>query len=429
MRGVHMRREISEHELAQRIKLNHDRLLAPYYQIAQVFDKGSSWPGDKAGRALLAFVSHYKISAEKIPCMEQMIEEIPTATNQHMFFGEPTGDVIFEQQLSGHSWYLRGLCEYYEQFADERVLHYMDETVKQLYLPTIGRFAEYPIEREQDCGGVSGHSYEEMHGWKLSTDIGCAFMCLDGLSHYYKLTGNQEVKALIEEMAYCFDQIDKFRLQAQTHCTLTAARGFMRMYEVTGESGYLEKAERIFWLYVEKGMTYTYQNFNWFGKGDTWTEPCAIIDSLMLAILLYQAVGKEVYRRYASQIYFNGFATLQRPNGGAGTDTTVSAQTHILTVDSYEAPFCCTMRLAEGLWFISMVKDLLYAEQTGQIQKDEHGCYYDGDVLYAGIPEKFEHYAEEPVWIDGHKLFPLLHLYQLQDEAECRELKQQIVYA
>lgn len=424
-----MEKIISQKELDLRIKLNQRRLSEPYYQIDNVFDEDSDWPGDKPGRALLAFVSHYKMNAAKLPCMEQMIDRIPMVTNNRMFFGEPTGEIIFEQQLSGHSWYLRGLCEYYEQFADKRVLEYMEKTVAHIYLPTIGRFAGYPIERKKGDGGVSGHSYAEIDAWKLSTDVGCAFMSLDGLSHYYKLTRNEQVKALIEEMAFCFDEIDKFRLQTQTHCTLTAARGFMRMYEMTREKGWFEKAERIFRLYVEKGMTYTYQNFNWFGKGDTWTEPCAIVDSLMLALMLYKATDKEAYRSYAARIYWNGFATLQRPNGGAGTDTTVSSSTHILKMDGYEAPFCCTMRLAEGLWFVKEKKELLYGEQSGQVKKDENGCYRDGDILYVGIsPEKFEKYAEEPVCIDGHKLFPIIPFYQLEDEAECREITQRVVY-
>lgn len=241
--------------------------------------------------------------------MEQMIDKIPEKTDNTMFFGPPSGDILYEQQLSGHSWYLRGLCEYYEQFADSRVIQYLDETFDNLYRPTMGRFSSYPLDRAAISGAVSGHSCEELSGWKLSTDIVCAFMSVDGLSHYYKVTKNPDAKLLLEEMADCLDEIDIFNLAAQTHCTLTAARGLMRMYELTNDTRWLNQAEKIFLLYVEKGMTYTYQNFNWFKKGDTWTEPCAIVDSLMLAIMLYKTTEKEEYRRYASRIYFNGFAS------------------------------------------------------------------------------------------------------------------------
>lgn len=139
---------ISDEEFTARTELNRTRLTDSYYGIDRVFDgDDAAWPGDKEGRALLAFVSHYKINRTKIQCMDAMIDKIPEATGGKMFFGSRTGDVIFEQQLSGHSWYLRGLCEYYEQFGDERVLTYMNKTIENLYIPLKGRIATYPAER------------------------------------------------------------------------------------------------------------------------------------------------------------------------------------------------------------------------------------------------------------------------------------------
>lgn len=161
-----MKINVSTEDLNARIQLNAKRLLAPYYCIEEVFDKDDAdWPGDKEGRALLAFVSHYKINGNKIPCIDKMIDKIPEVTNGKCFFGAPSGDVLFEQQLSGHSWYLRGLCEYYEQFNDERVLCYLDKTVENLYLPTKGRFSSYPVKRANvSGGGVSGNSASVVEG-------------------------------------------------------------------------------------------------------------------------------------------------------------------------------------------------------------------------------------------------------------------------
>lgn len=426
---------IDDKELSTRTELNFKRLHDAYYDIDHVFDGDDvDWPGDKEGRSLLAFVSHYKINKSKVPCMDLMIEKIPEVTSGKMFFGKPTGDVIFEQQLSGHSWYLRGLCEYYEQFKDKCALDYLDKTVKNIYIPTKGRYSSYPVNRNGEIkGGVSGHSTDKKENWNLSSDIGCAFMSIDGLSHYYKITKNSDVLELLTEMSEVFDKIDKYALQAQTHCTLTAARGFVRMYEETGENEYFERAKRIFDLYIEKGMTYTYQNYNWFGKGDTWTEPCAIVDSLMLAVMLYKITGDDIYRMYAARIYFNGFATLQRPNGGAGTDTTVAKDARrILRTDLYEAYFCCTMRLAEGLCFISQNSDLIYADITGKVSKDENDRYADGDILYCEIvsdEDKYLQYADNPVFVDGHKLHPIVKLYKLEDDEKiCHGLRQRIIF-
>ena len=146
------------------------------------------------------------------------------------------------------------------------------------------------------------------------------------------------------------------RLRAQTHCTLTAARGMVRMYDVTGEPRYLSGARDIFNLYVfGGGMDAVFQNLNWWGRPDTWTEPCAIVDSLMLSGELYRVTGREMYRRCAARIFRNGLASSQREDGGAGTDTVVFrdqpgfADCDTLSLHGWEAPFCCSMRLAEGL--------------------------------------------------------------------------------
>ena len=192
-----MIKRISEKELNERIDLNYKRLAdSPYYQIGEVFAPGNyDWPADKEGRALLAFVSHYKINGRKIPCMEQMMEKLPENLNGKGYMGKIYGEVIAEQQLSGHSWLLRGLCEYYEQFSGEIALNCIKSITDNLFLPTAGRFSEYPVDRsKKDEGGVSGNEIGYVDNWLLSSDVGCAFMSIDGLSHVYKVTKNTAVK-------------------------------------------------------------------------------------------------------------------------------------------------------------------------------------------------------------------------------------------
>jgi len=424
--------EISNEELNERILKNYNRLSQPYYQIDQVFQNvGSDWPGDKEGRALLAFVCHYKISGNKIPALDLMMENLKIKTNKYYYFGPVAGEIIFEQQLSGHSWYLRGLCEYFEQFGDSKIIDILRSVVGDLYYNLIGKFASYPIDRELPEGGISGHSGCIIGNWKLSTDVGCAFMSIDGLSHYYQLTKDEKARQLLDEMIDAFVKIDKVKLMAQTHCTLTAARGMLRLYNITHDKKYLFYAIDIFNCYVTSGMTYTYQNFNWWGRGDTWTEPCAIVDSLMLGLELYKLTGEEAYHTYAVRIYHNGFSTLQRYNGGAGTDKTVSNTTDTLGIHGYEAPFCCTMRLAEGLLYIKENKDLLAANLSGELIRDDFGRYINGDIIYAEISGDtfFETAIDESkiIEMDGHKLIPIIKYYNLPDHIS-QNLKQRILF-
>lgn len=428
-----MKKYINESELRARIALNYNRLAAsPYYQIGEVFSPDAyDWPADKEGRALLAFVSHYKISGRKIPCMDQMLEALPEHLNENGYMGTARTDVFVEQQLSGHSWLLRGLCEYYEQFSDEHALDIIRGITENLFMRTKGCYAAYPTDRSQKTeGGVSGSEIGFCGNWLLSSDIGCAFMSIDGLSHVYKITKDTAVKELVDEMIGVYLSIDKVKLRVQTHCTLTAARGMLRMYAAAAEEKYIDGAKEIYDLYVNGGgMTYTYQNLNWWGRPDSWTEPCAIVDSLMLASELYKVTGDEAYRKVAARIYHNGFSTLQRDNGGAGTDTIVTKESacDCLKACMYEAFFCCTMRLAEGLWYIKENAPLLYAEAVGRVEKNENGVYCDGDILYALPDESLLPYAEEAVQADGMQLTPIVKYYRVP-KGIIESAKQRILF-
>ncbi len=428
-----MRIELNRNELSERIDLNRKRLTAdPYYQISQVFAPADyDWYGDKEGRALLAFVSHYKISGAVIPCMHDLVAELPRHVNVKDYLGPVTTKVIHEQQLSGHSWLLRGLCEYHEQFGGTESLATIRAIVENLYLPTLGQYADYPVDRASESeGGVSGSSTGMTGAWHLSSDIGCAFMSIDGLSHAYKLTHNEQTRQLVDEMIATYAAIDKVKLRAQTHCTLTAARGMMRMFSITGEARYLKHAKAIWELYVHGGgMTWTYQNLNWWGRPDSWTEPCAVIDSLMLSLQLYAATRDESYRRMAARIWVNSFATLQRDNGGAGTDFLICPGSghDTLRAKMYEAYFCCTMRLAEGLWFIRENADDLWSESGETIVRNEHGVYMCGDYIYAEITGGGEKYAEKAVLVDGHLLSPLVKYYRMSRE-ELTNTCQKVVF-
>jgi hypothetical protein len=296
---------------------------------------------------------------------------------------------------------------------------------------TKGRYATYPVERGGEDGGVSGESVGENSGWCLSSDTGCAFMSLDGLSHAYAVLKTPALKELVDEMVKVFLAMDKVGMKLQTHCTLTAARGMMRMYALTGDAFYLDGAKSIYEIYAYGGgMTYTYQNANWWGRNDSWTEPCAIVDSLMLTCELFKATGKAEYRTLAARIWHNGLATSQRSNGGAGTDTVITKAEggrEILRADMYEAYFCCSMRLAEGLWYVNANKELLYAETVGTVSKQDNGTYADGDILYVLVEGPGKAYVTETVTVDGLSLSPILKYYNLPEDV-IKATEQRVIF-
>lgn len=364
------------------IELNFQRLSQADYSFEKIFQPAEyDWPGDWEGRALLAFACHYEMHGEKIECMDKLVDALPAHTNSKLYFGkEYDGNIVDEQQLSGHSWYLRGLLKYAKLTHSEFAMKAAKSTVENLYLPIADKYKDYTLTREKQ-GGVSGNVTAIKNGWRLSSDVGCAFMCVDGLSHYYKQTRDLRVKEFLDKVLAFFQTIDYVGIGFQTHTTLSCARGVLTLYSATGEKQYLDLAQSIFERYVQYGMTLTYENFNWFGREDTWTEPCAIVDSFILATELYKATNEEDYRVLARRIWFNGLQFCQRKNGGAGPNTCVTIEQPILRISLYEAPFCCTMRYAEGLLEYTHNQTLFGWNENAQVETDDDGRKFLDDKL------------------------------------------------
>lgn len=145
-----------------------------------------------------------------------------------------------------------------------------------------------------------------------------------------------------------FLQINLIKVRAQTHATLTALRALLRLEAHDPDPAMLAAIELRYKAYREQGMTEEFENYNWFGR-PLWTEPCAIVDSLLVADQLWQATGKPEYLEDAQLIYYNAIAATQHSNGGFGCNTCVCTHEPILRTHAEEAYWCCTMRGSEGL--------------------------------------------------------------------------------
>ncbi len=341
-------------ELAERINKNFDRMESELYHPVKVFwteAESGGWPADKEGRTILALVLDAKASGREPVYLQRLIDMLPNHLNEKGYMGT-IHSCVDEQQLSGHGWLLRALCEHYEWKQDKKALEIARGIVDGLFLPVKERVADYPIkpeERISNAGGMSGHQLNEVNGWRLSSDIGCVFIGMEGLIHYYKHDRDPQIKAVIDELIALFLNIDLVGIKAQTHASLTALRGLMRYETIVGNSNLLPDIEKRWQLYEQYGMTENYENFNWFGRYDTWTEPCAIIDSYLLAVQLWAKTLNPHYIEMAEKIYFNGMCVTQRANGGFGCDVPVGPVYHDIGMHAYEAHWCCTMRGGEGL--------------------------------------------------------------------------------
>lgn len=356
------------------------RLESSIYQPLSVekTEQSIDWPGDWIGRTLLGVSLLSMTTGKESAFLEDLFCCVRKLRNQKGYLGniEELG-VFNEQQFSGHNWLLRGLLEYYRWKKDEQALETASDIVHNLYLSAKGYYREYPTQKESHvfAGGKSGTvTGSIVHHWRLSSDTGCAFMCLDGLADYYALTKDVQVKELLEEMISVFCGIDFVELSMQTHASLSATRGIIKFYRETGNRAYLDFVEQFFALYLDYGATANYANFNWFCRA-TWTEPCAIIDSYILAFDLFCETKNPFYLKTANRIHYNALDFSQRLNGGFGCDICVGPKETVLHADTdcnplCEAYWCCTMRGGEGLTRIVenlylFEKDTLYLAQYG----------------------------------------------------------------
>jgi uncharacterized protein len=346
----------SEGELLIRAMKNYDRLESDIYTPAKVFpikqDANSiGWPGDKEGRTILGLVMEAQATHREPVYLAEMIKIMPSKLNSKGYLGALQGDTLNEQQLSGHGWFLRALCEYYLWKKDENVKKYIQGIIQNLVLTTKGYHKNYPSDpsqRRKNVGAMGGTSQNVINKWLLSSDVGCDFIFLDGVVQAYGLFPTKELKDLVDEMVGSFLNIDLVTIKAQTHATLTGLRALVRYYEITGNITYLQEAEKRYKFYRELSMTENYENFNWFGRPE-WTEPCAIVDSYMTAVQLWRYTQKPEYLEDAQHIYYNGICHTQRANGGFGCDNCPGPADLSLKVKTYEAYWCCTMRGGEGL--------------------------------------------------------------------------------
>ena len=361
MKPISNQNYIPRGNLGARAGLLASRLEMREYRPETVLNMDQAgWPGDWEGRTILALVRIAETTKKEPAYLHEIVDIVLAARNERGYLGPIydgticEGALVNEQQLSGHSWLLRGLCAYYGYTGRQDVYEAALTIGRNLFLPVKDLYPAYPIRPEERVGGgeMSGHSAAIVGKWMISTDTGCAYIPLDGVSALYEMTRDPEIGGLLDVMIENFLKIDFLGICVQTHATLTGTRGILRTYRMTGDTRYLDAAKRLFAMYTEHGMTANYANYNWFGRPE-WTEPCAVIDSFMCAMQLYAETGERDYITTAQRIYYNGIGFGQRENGGFGCDNCVGAigaeNNRIIRLHCPEAYWCCTMRGGEGL--------------------------------------------------------------------------------
>lgn len=387
-------------DLWTRLNRNYARLEETKYYPHNVFQRATEhekWPGDTEGRTLLAWILLARATGRPPRYLADMLALWPQEVNEPGYFGKIYTDGISEQQLASHGWVLQALAELHRAsesgytwatLHDARALSL--PIIENLFLPTAHAYANYPIDpaQRETAGSYSGSHQKQIGDWILSTDVGCFTIGMTGLIDAAEAFGLQDRLApLIEAMVARFLAIDLKAIKAQTHATLTALRGLSRWSRLTANPGLWSEIATRYQLYTDFAWTETYANYNWFDRPH-WTEPCAMVDSLIVAMELWQHTRDDHYLEHAQLIWFNALGHGQRTNGGFGCDNCPGADGETdLKFSTPESHWCCTMRGAEGL----------YRMCEYQVIENADGSF----TLPFGLPGDFEN-ATASLRIESH---------------------------
>ena len=377
MKPISLNRLTLYGELAMRANLNFARLETAKYWPETIFEMDQhAWPADWEGRTMLALTMHAQATGREPAFLDEILDRVPERINEKGYLGPVYPDgVTHEQAMSGHSWMIRALVEYFnwkkesEPLRAQKAMSLLKGIVSGLYIPQTENYADYPVsdlERYDDPRWILSHKQSKTKTHAGTSDCGCAFIALDGATAAYELLNDEALRPLIENMIASYEKLPREDLHVQTHATLSGIRGILRYCRITNEQKYLDLAVNTFDLYKTKAWTDHYANYNWFGL-PRWTEPCAVIDSFLVAQELWEATGKTGYLEDAHHILYNAIAHAERADGSFGTDLCVGAKTSIGIMGStvgwsdsdqailfakaltYEVFWCCNMRGGDGL--------------------------------------------------------------------------------
>ena len=277
-------------DLNKQIDLCAKRMGLSDYSADNIFQpKSYEWYGDWEGRTLLAMQCLYNYLGVEPKYYKEINDAIPMHINWYGYFGPVVDkDNINEQQFAGNSWYLRYLCSAYENNKNENILSTIHKLTNNLYIKHKTEISNYIYNSKMinDKDFATGHLSGKVGNWNLSSDVGCIFISLDGLSHSYQITKDKNTEDLIDSLVDIFSTIGTTNNNMQTHAFLSGIRGLVRYYESTKKPKVLNLAKEYFDYYLKSSINFVYENFGVINKY-CGSEGCAVIDSAMLCIQFF----------------------------------------------------------------------------------------------------------------------------------------------
>jgi len=303
-------------DLTERYRLTLDRVLTggpPRYgrdfvladAIPRHVRRFTQFSGDLSGRYIGALAVAAADLGGDHRALDRLVSELLLLQKPDGHFGDPASAGFLEDDdmamLWGNGRLLIGLLEYYRLTKREEVLR------------AATRLGEYLVRVAPTVN--SRPVMERFQAGKFAVGYICWTQNSEGLAELYRVTARPEFKRLIEEMAARTVR----RPGQHSHGFLTTLRGLVELYRITGESRWLEQAEREVEGVVGSGNLLAHGAVpEGFRPGIHRDEGCTEADWLRLNLALWRETGKREYLERAETTLFNEFALNQFASGDFG---------------------------------------------------------------------------------------------------------------
>jgi len=317
------------------------------FKVKRIF---TNYSGDVSGRFIeLGSLLSRPNKLYPATTLPEVLQEVSKYQKPDGHFGVDiqTGSLIKTNDkvvtmLWGNARILVGLVTASKKFNDQRLL----ESAKRLgdfYVNTADWLCNPAREAEYKATGTAADSY--LVGY---------FPAIESLAMLYKETNDKRYLDMAERIAAFFYQFDGLPLN-HSHGNLSAWRGILDLYNITGKSGYLQKTIAKWKDAVSRGYVWSIG-----GVGEHWyvdyrgSEGCSESDWLRLNLDLWKYTGQTSYLDMAERLLENQYIQDQTANGGYGMRhfDVIPDVGPIGTFGGVnEWDFCCSFHGPLGLYF------------------------------------------------------------------------------
>jgi hypothetical protein len=244
--------------------------------------------------------------------------------------------------LWGNARLLVGLIVSAREYGDPQVLA-AAKRLGDFYVATSDQLCNPQREAEYRASGTWGHSY--------TCDY---FPAIEGLAMLYCTTKDERYLKQAQQMAEFFTKFDALP-NDHSHGNLSAWRGILQLYEITGDRKYLDRAQAKWDLAVKGGFVWQIG-----GIGEQWRpfyragETCSQADWLRFCLDLWRFTGETRYLDVADRLLHNQYPVSQCDTGGYGDlyfDGDADAGP-IAAIGTLEADYCCCFAGPLALHFL-----------------------------------------------------------------------------